>query len=105
MLIDRQRLVDLLVPRQAVTTDLFHERIWVELLDVEDALALPRAGKDHLRTQHRGDTRRVGYCLSPDLFVAGGVVAVVPHVVGALLAVLDTLDLATDGGLAVVAFA
>ena len=49
VLIDGQRLIHLLVPRQTVTTNFLHEGIGIELLDVEDALAFPRAGEDHLR--------------------------------------------------------
>ena len=99
-----QWLVDDLMPGQAVAADLLHEGIGVELLDVEDAFALPGAGEDHLGAEHGGHAGGVGNGLGADLLEAFGVVAVVIDIVGALLAVLDALDLAADGGLAVVAF-
>lgn len=58
--INRQRLVDLFVPGQSVATDLVHEGIGIELFDVEDALAGPFAGEDHLGAEHGGNARGVG---------------------------------------------
>ena len=105
MLVNRQRLVDLLVPGQAVTANLVHERIGIELLDVKDTLSLPFAGEDHLRAEHRGNARSVRNGLRANFLEALGVVAVVPHIVGAFFAVFDTSDLAADGSLSLVAFA
>ena len=85
MSINGQRLIHLLVPRQAVAANLLHERIGIELLDVEDALTLPSAGEDHLGAQHGGHARGVGDCLCADFLEALGVIAVVPHIVGAFL--------------------
>ena len=47
----------------------------------------------------------VGNSLCADFFVAGGVVAVVPNIVGTFFTIFDTSDLAADGGLSLVAFA
>ena len=101
----RQRLVYDFVPGEAVAADLLHERIGIELFDVEDAFAFPLAGEDHLGAEHGRNAGGVGNCLSADFLVASSVVAVVIHIVGTLFAVFDTFDLAADGGLSVITFA
>ena len=101
----RQRFVDAFVPRKAVFADFCEERIRVEFFHVEHACALPLAGEDHLGTEHAGYAGGVGDGLRAHFLETFGMVAVVPNVLGAFLAVLDAAHLAADGGLSLIAFA
>src|SRR5690606_10093195 len=85
---------------QAAGAELFEEGARVELLHVEDAVALPLAREHHGRAHDGGDAGRVGDRLRADLFPARLMIA---HVVDedlARLAVLRALDEAADAGLA-----
>jgi len=62
------------------------------------------AFQKHFGAQHGRNARGVRNALCARLFVGILVLAVVPDVVGALLAILDALDAATDGGLAGIVF-
>ena len=84
------------MPRQALLHELLHEGIWIELLDVVHAWATPEPLEEHHRTDRGGYTRSVAHALSAGLLIGGLVAAVVPHVVGLLLAILDTADTAAD---------
>ena len=87
------------MPGQSLTSYLLEEGIWVKLLDVEDASATPQTLGEHQRTRRSGYTRRVADPLRAGLTVGCLVRAVVPYIVGALLAVLDATDAAADRGL------
>lgn len=88
------------MPGQSLTSHLLEEGIWVKLLDVEDASATPQTLGEHQCARRSGDTRRVADTLRAGLTVGCLVRAVVPYIIGTLLAVLDATNTAADRGLA-----
>ena len=88
------------MPGQTLLHELLHERIGIELLYIIYTWTAPQALEEHQGTDRSGYARRVAHALSTRLLVSGLMAAVVPDVVGLLLAVLDPTDTTADGGLA-----
>ena len=93
------------MPRQTLLVELFHEWIWIELLNVPYTRLAPQALEEHHCTNHGRNTSGVAYALHTSLLVGSLVRAVVVYIVCLLLAVLKATDAATDRCLTVVVLA
>ena len=89
-------------PRKAVLVERLHEAVGVELLYVIYAYALPGAGDEHHRADHRGNARRVSDCLRARLGECLRVVAYVVDVPCEGLSVFFPAHDVADDGLAAV---
>ncbi len=85
---------ELLMPRQALDVELFHERIRVEVLDIPHSGLAPQTFEEHHRAYHGRHTRGVAHALHTRLVVSVLMLAVVIYVVSLLLAVFHASDAA-----------
>ena len=93
------------MPRETLFVELLHERIGVELLDIEDARLAPESLAEHHRTNHCRNTSGIAYTLHTRFHIGILVLAVIIYIIGVLLAVFESADTAADRGFALVVLA
>ena len=93
------------MPRKALTIKLFHEWVWVKLLDIMHAWLVPESFEEHHGTYHGWHTSCVADALHACLLVCGLMRAVIIYIICVLLTAFEATDATAYARLTIVVLA